>query len=70
MLLDFRGQSLPSDERLGVLAGTICTSPVADDMQVLHDSDKADVRLRIFGGDPREADFCGNGMLYTAAKLG
>lgn len=70
VLIDFRSQSIPSDEQLGILAQTICNAPLADDLLVLQDSDKADGRLRVFGGDKREADFCGNGMLYVAAKLG
>ncbi len=70
VLIDFRSKPIPADDLLGMLAQTICNAPLADDLLVLQDSDKADGCLRVFGGDKREADFCGNGMLYVAAKLG
>ncbi len=52
------------------LARAFCEAPIADDMLVLLGSEVADARLRVIGGDGREADFCGNGMIYVAAKLG
>lgn len=69
-ILDYRGLTPPSDENLSDLAETMCASPIADDLLVLQSSEFADVRLRIFGGNHREADFCGNGMVYIAAKVG
>jgi diaminopimelate epimerase len=70
VILDCREIIPPTDENLSDLAEKLCTTPVADDLLVLLPSDKADVRLRIFGGDRREAEFCGNGMVYIAAKVG
>lgn len=70
VILDCRGLEPPTDENLSDLAEKLCTTPVADDLLILQSSDKADVRLRIFGGDRREAEFCGNGMVYAAAKIG
>jgi len=52
------------------LAKILCSTPLADDLLVLQDSIRADVRLRVLGGDGNEADFCGNGMIYAAAKIG
>lgn len=69
-VLDCRKDKPPSEATLQDLAETLCTSAIADDMLVLENSDHADTRLRVFGGDRREAEFCGNGVLYTAAKLG
>ncbi|MEW5801966.1 MAG: hypothetical protein AB1847_07665 [bacterium] len=53
-----------------VLARIFCATPLADDLLVLQDSTIADVRLRVLGKDGYEADFCGNGMIYAAAKVG
>ncbi len=69
-ILDYREVISPSDESLFDLSEIICATSVADDLLVLQTSDAADVRLRIFGGNRREGDFCGNGMLYVAAKVG
>ena len=70
LMLDLRNVTSPSDEKLANIAENICSTSFADDLLVLENSNKADVRLRIFGGDRREADFCGNGMIYTAGKIG
>lgn len=70
VILDCREIPPPVDEELADLAEKLCATPLADDLLVLVSSDIADVRLRIFGGDRREAEFCGNGMIYTAAKVG
>lgn len=69
-LLDCRDNAAPPDTDLQDLAERLCASAIADDMLVLEHSDRADARLRIIGGDRREAEFCGNGTIYAAAKLG
>lgn len=69
-VLDCRNGELLPNAVLQDLAERLCASAIADDMLVLEPSERADVRLRIFGSDRREAEFCGNGTLYTAAKLG
>jgi diaminopimelate epimerase len=60
----------PEEAQLIGLGVAMCASPFADDLLLLEPSDHADARLRIFGGDGREGDFCANGLIYTAAKLG
>jgi len=70
VLLDCRGRYSPSLDYLLWLAKTLCATPLADDLLVLQNSTKADVRLRVLGKDGYEADFCGNGMIYAAAKVG
>ncbi|MEW6381855.1 MAG: hypothetical protein AB1611_19950 [bacterium] len=70
VLLDCRGMEGLPMEYLFWLARILCTTPLADDLLVLQDSPIADVRLRVLGGDGHEADFCGNGMIYAAAKVG
>lgn len=70
VIIDYRGMQSPPDETLADLAEILCATSIADDLLVLQSSDHADVRLRIFGGDRLEADFCGNGMVYIAAKIG
>ena len=67
---DLRQGALPPQARLAELATALCANPFADDLLLIEPSDLADARLRIFGGDGREADFCANGLLYVAAKLG
>ncbi len=50
---------------LNALASRLCnriTGIGADNMLVLADSDKADVRMRIFNSDGTEAQMCGNGI--------
>lgn len=70
VLLDLRGHEGPNRKSLQRLARKFCEAPIADDMLVLRDSPQADARLEVIGADGREADFCGNGMIYVAAKLG
>ena len=70
VLLDCRGADCPPVDYLLGLAKTLCETPLADDLLVLQDSTLADVRLRVLGKDGKEADFCGNGMIYAAAKVG
>lgn len=69
-VLDCRDGVVLADAELQDLAERLCSSAIADDMLVLEPSVHADVRLRIFGSDRREAEFCGNGTIYTAAKIG
>lgn len=69
-VLDLRGTGPVPQAALSRLATDLCSSPFADDMLVLETTTAADVRLRIIGGDGREADFCANGLIYTASKLG
>lgn len=69
-MLDLRGLEPPTQAQLAHLATNLCSSLFADDMLVLDTSASADVRLRIIGGDGRDADVCANGLIYTAAKLG
>lgn len=70
LMIDLRDITSPSDEQLADIAEKVCSTSFADDLLVLEDSSQADVRLRIFGRDRREAEFCGNGMIYTAEKIG
>ncbi|MGA1874489.1 MAG: hypothetical protein ACMUIA_02665 [bacterium] len=70
IVLDGRGRESLSTESLAGLAQILCATPMADNLLVLQDSEEAEVRLRIFGGDGREADFCGNGVAYTSHKVG
>jgi len=70
VLLDLRRRTALPWADLVDLARTLCDTPMADDLLVLSDATDADARLRVVGRDGREADFCGNGMLYVAAKLG
>jgi diaminopimelate epimerase len=70
VMLDLRPRDATDWNWLVKLAQTFCEAPIADDMLVLLGSSVADARLQIVGGDGREADFCGNGMIYVAAKLG
>jgi diaminopimelate epimerase len=70
IVLDGRGrENLPMESLTG-LAEILCATPMADNLLVLQDSREAEVRLRIFGGDGNEADFCGNGVAYTSQKAG
>ncbi|MFM1892780.1 MAG: Diaminopimelate epimerase, partial [Pseudomonadota bacterium] len=70
-VLDLRQVAAPpSRDRLAALARALCASPFADDLLVIEPSTHAAARLRIVGGDGREADFCANGLIYVAAKLG
>ena len=70
ILLDGRGETV-ADASLAELAQRLCPSPLADDLIVLQEStsEHARARLRIFGADGREADFCGNGALLAAHRL-
>jgi len=69
MLMDLREEDNILDEVLSSVSKLICRTPFIDDVLVLDNSTCADARLRIFGGDGREAEFCGNGTLYTLSKL-
>lgn len=70
IVLDLRETGEIADDVLADLAVTLCSSPLCDDMLVVQPSRRADVRLRIFGGDGLQADFCANGLLYASAKIG
>jgi len=70
VVLDLRKTGPIAAETLAALARVLCSSPLCDDLLVLQPVTNADVGLRIFGGDGLEADFCGNGLLYTASKIG
>lgn len=70
VLLDCRGLNCFPVDYLLSLARVLCSTPLADDLLVLQDSTVADVRLRVLGRDELEADFCGNGMIYAAVKVG
>ena len=70
VVLDCRGRESPTIESLSRIAETFCATPMADNLLILQNSEVADVRLYIFGGDGREADFCGNGTIYVSAKIG
>ena len=70
VVLDFRGKGSPSMETLSDLGKKFCMTTLADNLLVLQVSEIADARLRIMGGDGREADFCGNGVTYISAKIG
>ncbi len=70
-LLDLRNYSHPLNESLiAKLAETVCATPFADDLLILEDANSTDASFRVIGMDQREADFCGNGAIYIAAKLG
>jgi diaminopimelate epimerase len=70
IVLDLRETCPVATQALSELASGLCSSPFSDDMLVLQPSEEADVRLRIFGGDGLEADFCANGLLYASSKIG
>ncbi len=70
IVLDLRETGEFSEEFLLDLGSKISSSPLCDDMLVLQPSKVADVRLRIFGADGLEADFCANGLLYVSSKIG
>ena len=53
------------EEKMGVLALKLCRfhySIGADGLILACESDKADVRMRIFNNDSSEAEMCGNGI--------
>lgn len=70
VVIDCRGIESPPMGSMIRLAKTFCTTTMADDLLILQDSEIADARLRVMGVDGREADFCGNGMIYVSAKIG
>lgn len=70
VVLDLRYIKPIPQADLSDLAVNLCSSPFADDMLVLESATNADASLRIIGGDGREADFCANGLIYTASKIG
>lgn len=70
LLLDLRDSAFPAgDKSLGKLPPIVCATPFVDDVIVLVDSPLADFRIRIFGGDGREADFCCNGALVSLGRI-
>jgi len=71
-VLDLRQVRSPTSARLAELAKTLCANPFADDLLIIEPSANAnaDARMRIIGGDGREADFCANGLVYVSGKLG
>ncbi len=70
LLIDLRSEPELPDELLARLAHTACSAPFVDDVLVLERSYLADGRFRVFGGDCREAEFCGNGALFAVRRLG
>jgi diaminopimelate epimerase len=70
VVLDLRDVEVPGKPELIALAMALCANSFADDMLLITPSAVADARLDIIGGDGLDADFCGNGLLYVAAKLG
>lgn len=70
VVLDLRhSEHLLQQTQLIRLGMEMCASPFADDLLLIESSIRADARLRIFGGDGREGDFCANGLIYAAAKV-
>lgn len=70
LLLDLRNASNKlTDFDLRQLGRVTCHTNLFDDLLVFDTSSIADVRYRIFGGDTREADFCGNGALLSLSLL-
>lgn len=69
-VLDLRQREPLPQARLVALAKNLCATPFADDLLVIEPASDAHAGMRIIGGDGREADFCANGLLYVAGKLG
>lgn len=69
LVIDVREHGPIHETVISQLAGSICREVLVDDVLVLERSHMADARLRIFGADEREADFCGNGALLTLHLL-
>ncbi len=70
LVADMRGADTPvSAETLGKISRRICLSHFVDDFIVIEASTQARARMRVFGGDGREANFCGNGLLLTLEVL-
>jgi diaminopimelate epimerase len=65
VLLDLRKSRFLSDTMLGAISQKLCAETACDDLIVIDRSQKANARMRVFGADAREADFCGNGSLLT-----
>lgn len=59
----------PPPEVFAELASVACATPFADDLLVLERGGNGHPVLRVFGADRREADSCGNGLLYAASLL-
>lgn len=69
LLLDLRTTPAVPAEYLGKLSSKMCETSCIDDLIVIEQSAQAKVRIRVFGGDGKEADFCGNGVLFTLSLL-
>lgn len=69
LVADLRSHGPASAEQGGRISSQICQSHFVDDFIVIERSAQAWARIRIFGGDGREADFCGNGVLLVLSLL-
>ena len=69
VLLDLRKSQSLTDSTLGAISHEICEKTNCDDVIVIDRSRTANARMRIFGADAREADFCGNGSLMALDVL-
>lgn len=69
VLLDLRKSRFLADNTLGAISQKLCAEITCDDLIVLDRSRKANARMRVFGADAREADFCGNGSLLALDVL-
>ena len=69
LVTDLRDHKAIDDEHLRVLSEKLCNEAFIDDVIVLERSSIADARMRIFGADGREAEFCGNGALLSLQLL-
>lgn len=68
LLIDDKNQTMVEDE-VSPIARRLCQrrfSVGADGLLLLSNSDKADVRMRIFNADGSEAEMCGNGIRCLA----
>ena len=68
ILIDNRNRSIGEDETSSI-ARKLCErrfSVGADGLLLLFDSDREDVRMRIFNADGSEAEMCGNGIRCLA----
>jgi len=69
VLLDLRKSRPLADTTLGAISQKMCKETACDDLIVIDRSRKANARMRVFGADAREADFCGNGSLLALDVL-
>jgi len=69
LLIDLRKCDSIQHECICALSRKLCDEAFIDDVIVLERPSIADARMRIFGADAREAEFCGNGALLTLHLL-